>query len=185
LGLTIDPGEADELRRQPPLKEIARRLVTALLDFLPQGPYRLTGHSMHGLYAYEIARQLHAAGHEIEVLALIDSYLWTAARRRHSVAARAAAHIAGLVQQVAAFDRRALASHLRELRNVASTVPARAARAPDGSPVADLAAVLRGAAMNYDPEPSPVPIHFFEAGEQPVGRAAGAASAGPRSQRTG
>jgi thioesterase domain-containing protein len=39
----------------------------------PQGPYRLGGWSMGGVVAYEMARQLRAAGEEVEKLVLIDS----------------------------------------------------------------------------------------------------------------
>jgi acyl-coenzyme A synthetase/AMP-(fatty) acid ligase/thioesterase domain-containing protein/acyl carrier protein len=41
----------------------------------PYGPYRLMGHSFGGLIALEMARQLVAAGEEVESLAILDAYL--------------------------------------------------------------------------------------------------------------
>lgn len=41
----------------------------------PRGPYRLMGHSFGGLVALEMARQLTAAGEEVESLAILDTHL--------------------------------------------------------------------------------------------------------------
>jgi thioesterase domain-containing protein len=40
----------------------------------PSGPYQLGGWSLGGVIAYEIAQQLQAAGQQVQMLALIDSY---------------------------------------------------------------------------------------------------------------
>ena len=50
----------------------ARRAVRAMRSVQPSGPYLLAGHSWGGLVAYEIARQLTAAGDEVAFLGLID-----------------------------------------------------------------------------------------------------------------
>ena len=50
----------------------ARRAVRAIRSVQPSGPYLLAGHSWGGLVAYEIARQLTAAGDEVAFLGLID-----------------------------------------------------------------------------------------------------------------
>ena len=55
------------------IEEMAARYVAELRQVQPQGPYRLGGWSMGGLVAFEMARQLTAAGHEPELLALIDT----------------------------------------------------------------------------------------------------------------
>lgn len=41
----------------------------------PTGPYRLIGHSLGGVVAWEMARRLQAEGHEVALLALLDTYL--------------------------------------------------------------------------------------------------------------
>jgi amino acid adenylation domain-containing protein len=47
--------------------------VDALRDVQPQGPYSLIGYSYGGMLAYEVARQLSAAGDNVELLAIIDT----------------------------------------------------------------------------------------------------------------
>nr|MDP9121156.1 thioesterase domain-containing protein [Acidobacteriota bacterium] len=43
----------------------------------PHGPYRLGGWCVGGLFAYEMTRQLRAAGEEVELLVLIDCHAVT------------------------------------------------------------------------------------------------------------
>jgi acyl-coenzyme A synthetase/AMP-(fatty) acid ligase/thioesterase domain-containing protein len=57
------------------VEHAARRFLRALPRFQPVGPYVLCGYSYGGLVAFEVARRLRAAGHEVQLLALIDSYL--------------------------------------------------------------------------------------------------------------
>ncbi|KJE21691.1 thioesterase of type I polyketide synthase or non-ribosomal peptide synthase like protein [Frankia torreyi] len=58
----------------------ARRHVAELRLLQPVGPYLLVGHSFGGLIALEVARLLRRAGHEVGLLALIDTYLPGTAR---------------------------------------------------------------------------------------------------------
>ncbi|WP_313918702.1 non-ribosomal peptide synthetase [Tahibacter sp.] len=53
---------------------LADRLLPALRERQPQGPYRLAGWSFGGLLAYEIATRLIDDGETVEYLGLIDSY---------------------------------------------------------------------------------------------------------------
>ena len=55
------------------VEDMAARYQTALREFQPEGPYFLGGSSFGGTIAFEMARQLHALGEEIPLLALIDS----------------------------------------------------------------------------------------------------------------
>lgn len=62
--------------RTPPLERIedmATRYVAELRRVQPAGPYHLAGGSMGGMVAYEMARQLVAAGDVVGLLALIDT----------------------------------------------------------------------------------------------------------------
>jgi thioesterase domain-containing protein len=56
------------------LSAMAARYVEAIRRLQPLGPYRLGGWSLGGLIAFEMARQLAAAGQSIERLILIDSF---------------------------------------------------------------------------------------------------------------
>jgi amino acid adenylation domain-containing protein len=53
--------------------EMARDYLAAIREVKPSGPYRLGGWSLGGVIAFEMARQLEAAGETVEPLLLIDS----------------------------------------------------------------------------------------------------------------
>ncbi|WP_329098484.1 thioesterase domain-containing protein [Actinomadura citrea] len=59
----------------PPVEERAARYVRHLLEAQPEGAFRLGGWSFGGVLAYETARQLTAAGREVEFVALFDAGL--------------------------------------------------------------------------------------------------------------
>jgi len=46
-----------------------------IVAFQPQGPYFLGGFSLGGWFAYETARQLQLAGHEVALLAQFDTHI--------------------------------------------------------------------------------------------------------------
>ncbi|MFB9378863.1 AMP-binding protein [Kineococcus gynurae] len=56
------------------VRAIARRHLKVVRARQPEGPYRLAGHSFGGLVALEMAQQLRAAGQEVELLAVLDSF---------------------------------------------------------------------------------------------------------------
>ncbi len=57
------------------LRQMAREYIAEIRMVQPQGPYRLSGWSMGGVIAFEMARQLEADGERIEFLGMIDSYV--------------------------------------------------------------------------------------------------------------
>ena len=52
----------------------AKRNITVIKTVQAQGPYVLAGHSFGGLVALEMAHQLRAAGEQVSLLAVIDSF---------------------------------------------------------------------------------------------------------------
>jgi pimeloyl-ACP methyl ester carboxylesterase len=60
------------------LKEMAAERLSQILDFQPQGPFRLGGHCVGGMVALETARLLAAGGHDVQTVAMIDP-VWTGA----------------------------------------------------------------------------------------------------------
>jgi amino acid adenylation domain-containing protein len=54
------------------IPEMATNYIQEIKTVQPQGPYLLSGFSLGGLIAFEIAQQLQAEGQEIELLALVD-----------------------------------------------------------------------------------------------------------------
>jgi len=55
------------------LEQMAAQYVADMRAVRPAGPYHLLGFSFGGLVAYEIARQLHAQGAEVGLLAMLDT----------------------------------------------------------------------------------------------------------------
>jgi amino acid adenylation domain-containing protein len=69
------PGLEIDTEPETDLVRMASRYVDALRLECPQGPYVLGGWSMGGVVAFEMARQLAAAGHEVPIVFLIDCSL--------------------------------------------------------------------------------------------------------------
>ncbi len=66
-------GLDDELIAGLTIETMAARYVAAVRGVQPAGPYHLGGWSMGGLVAYEMARQLAAAGQAVALLVLFDT----------------------------------------------------------------------------------------------------------------
>src|SRR5262249_55291843 len=58
---------------EPAIERMAARYLEEVRAAQPAGPYALGGWSMGGVVAFEMARQLTAAGETVELLALLDS----------------------------------------------------------------------------------------------------------------
>nr|MBA2405844.1 hypothetical protein [Bdellovibrionales bacterium] len=56
------------------IEEMAHHYINELKSFQPEGPYFLTGSSLGGLIAYEVAYQLSLRGEEVEKLVILDSF---------------------------------------------------------------------------------------------------------------
>ena len=68
----------------PPLtsiEEMAAHYIKALRMVQPQGPYQLGGWSFGGLVAFEMAQQLHQAGEQVSLLAILDARSPTSSNR--------------------------------------------------------------------------------------------------------
>lgn len=61
-------------RDNPTVEQMAAHYIREIREFQPSGPYYVGGSSFGGLVAYEMARQLHAEGQEIAIVALFDTY---------------------------------------------------------------------------------------------------------------
>ena len=55
------------------MEEIAAYYVGEILEQNPQGPFNLAGYSFGGIVAFEMAKQLKAAGREVNMLAIFDT----------------------------------------------------------------------------------------------------------------
>jgi enterobactin synthetase component F len=58
------------------IEQIAADYLEEIRRVQPDGPYRLVGRSLGGLIGHSIVEQMHARGLEVEMLAMIDSYVF-------------------------------------------------------------------------------------------------------------
>src|SRR5206468_12483430 len=68
----LEPYKFESLAVPPTLEAIAAAHIESLRSVQPEGPYLLGGWCNGGLLAYEMARQLHAQGQAVDLLALMD-----------------------------------------------------------------------------------------------------------------
>ncbi len=79
------------------IEEIAAEYLAKIRRIQTHGPYRLLGWSMGGLISHAIAEQLEAEGEVVELLAMMDSYLFKSAiTTDETQEIRAALHFLGL-----------------------------------------------------------------------------------------
>lgn len=67
-------GEDGRRIEHTTVEGIAAHFIRELKQARPKGPYLLCGYSFGGIVAYEMAQQLKAAGEEVPLLALLDTY---------------------------------------------------------------------------------------------------------------
>ncbi|NEW50308.1 amino acid adenylation domain-containing protein [Nocardia cyriacigeorgica] len=68
------PALSEERYLPRSLNEMARRYAAEIRAVQPEGPYRLLGWSLGGVIAHAVATELQAAGHEVTLLAMLDSH---------------------------------------------------------------------------------------------------------------
>jgi amino acid adenylation domain-containing protein len=66
-----DEKESEDL--YAPMEDMAARYILAIQSVQAEGPYLLCGWSFGGFIAYEIAQQLMGLGHEVALLAILDT----------------------------------------------------------------------------------------------------------------
>jgi amino acid adenylation domain-containing protein len=68
----LAPYNFEDIQSIPTVEEMAIAHIQTIRTIQPEGPYLLGGFCNGGLVAYEMARQLHAQGQRIDLLALIE-----------------------------------------------------------------------------------------------------------------
>ena len=71
-------GDAEPLQS---ISEMAQSYTQEILAQQPEGPYRIAGYCLGGTIAFEIARLLEAEGHQVEMVALLDTYNFSQMKR--------------------------------------------------------------------------------------------------------
>ncbi|MEM1181564.1 MAG: condensation domain-containing protein [Acidobacteriota bacterium] len=108
-GLQAPPEPHDEI------ESMARRYLDEVRSVQSQGPYRLGGYCIGGGVAYEMARQLEAAGEQASLLVLIDSV-----PQAHIVDQQAAVPLAGRVKRLLQKDPREMVRSTRDFATQAA-----------------------------------------------------------------
>jgi hypothetical protein len=73
----LDPYDLPRQQTLPTLQEMARTQLQIVRSIQPEGPYLLGGWCNGAVVAYEMARQLQAAGEKLDALILIDASVLT------------------------------------------------------------------------------------------------------------
>ena len=74
-------GLRGDTRLPGSIEEVAADYLMQIRRIQPEGPYRLVGRSLGGLIGHAIAERLLAMGERVELLAMIDSYLFAPGER--------------------------------------------------------------------------------------------------------
>jgi len=130
----IEGSLRDPSGRARTIAEIAADHVAALLEFQPEGPFRLAGFSFGGLVAFEMARLLDDQGRAPEQLALLDVRPPKASLTRSERLLRKVSTVTALV--IPAFHDRSLGQAFRD-RFRKGTVTSDRAALQDGVGVYD------------------------------------------------
>ncbi|HEU4510844.1 MAG TPA: amino acid adenylation domain-containing protein [Pyrinomonadaceae bacterium] len=64
------------------MEDMAALYIEAIRKRQPEGPYLIGGYSSGGIIAFEMAQQLRRQGHEVGLLAMLDSFRMTAEKER-------------------------------------------------------------------------------------------------------
>jgi acetoacetyl-CoA synthetase len=154
------PGLDDEAVAERAVEQMATTYVAHIRTVQHHGPYAICGHSFGGLVAYEMARQLAAAGEAVEPLVLLDPYM----HGRLDIPTRIvqAAWRMGHMRPAQAWSF--FVTRMARIRLVGPSVPARASHelSPAQARVWD---ALTDARNRYQPGPYARPVLFVHAQE--------------------
>ena len=73
IGITLSESDVVSLGSTPSFQNIAAHHVEKILGVQPSGPFFLGGLCLGGIVAYEVASQLRRAGHNVELVILLDA----------------------------------------------------------------------------------------------------------------
>ncbi|MES2713133.1 MAG: condensation domain-containing protein [Pseudomonadota bacterium] len=162
------------------MEEIAARYVALVRRAHPKGPYILLGECVHGVLAYEVARQLRAAGETVSLLAALNmwhpdyvnrlSFIQRWRVRALSVKVNFAEVLAGREKFSEFLGHYSLPHRLGLFRAALAVGLIKAIPARTGAPEhADFLLTLMRARDAYVPPPSDGPMVLMTTADQPHG----------------
>ncbi|HSU68226.1 MAG TPA: amino acid adenylation domain-containing protein, partial [Tepidisphaeraceae bacterium] len=164
-GLDLAGGVQDRI------EDMAAGFLQQVRAIQPGGPYRFAGYSFGGVVAYEMARQLVAAGERVDLVALFDGHT-PGAKRLRPPHERLMIHAGSLLEGGWRGAARYLLERVTRLRHRARPASLRSDDGPpDDSPLADAIRRVGRAAEHafetYRPQPYPGKIVLFRAASRP------------------
>ncbi len=158
--LGLEPGQEPHQT----IEEMAACYLQAIRATQPHGPYRLGGHALGGIVAFEMAQQLAAQGEEVAHLAVIDTlippnathHVWDPPRALENKAAETGNRLDRVIARAAYLVQR------RRLRQVVPPLPGRsAALAAAEKRMRHLRQVAFAARFRYQPQIYPGQITLY------------------------
>jgi thioesterase domain-containing protein len=178
----FDPAEFDQANpgQLPSLAQIASRQIQALRDAQPKGPYMLMGRCANGVLAYEMAQQLRAAGRDVPVVVMIDSFnpsRWRLASRWEAIRRKAQIRLSLLQFHLGNVARLSKGQKVDYMKERLESLKQRWLSKLDGDsdPADDAGQITLSAVRNYDPVVHDGSVILFRARNRAGGHHADAA----------
>jgi thioesterase domain-containing protein len=118
---SVEPKGVDGTATLDTMEELAAYQIEHIRRFRPNGPYLLAGHCSGGILAFEIARQLTAAGQDVPLVAMIGTPGVESFDRFPMVWLRARRHFVGLFTGSLEDRKRYVKNRLERRRMAASS----------------------------------------------------------------
>jgi amino acid adenylation domain-containing protein len=172
------PGPLNDTDELASLDDLVTRLVRMMTEVQPEGPYRVSGWSAGGLFAYAVAERLVMTGRAVEFVGLLDTFHPKLAkpdspRERQFTVLELLARDSG-VPPVTPEALQALREDTEglDLPAFIATCKARAllpetVTAARAEQVESRIALLKRSLAEYVPGPLPVSVHLFVSDETP------------------
>jgi len=163
--MSVDPKGLDGSEPLDSVEALARFAIEEIRRYTPNGPYLIAGHCTGGIVAFEVARQLTAAGHEVPLVALIGTPFPYLFNRIPLVRLRMGRHFRSLLTGSLDDRKRYIRSKLqRRQRQAASD----AAVSPEALAARKrVEAATTAAVRSYTPQYYPGQVDHFVTSDEP------------------
>lgn len=158
----VPPSPFDDSRPVWNVEAVAQYEVKQLLKHSSGGPFLLAGHCAGGYVAFEVARLLRQAGHEVAVVALIDCIYPTPQWPQASRMGRITRHLRSVTTGPWSHRLQYVRTYIgSKLRHVFGLDGAMHAPPPSSSDKMVLVETMRVAIRQYNPGPYDRPLDVF------------------------
>jgi amino acid adenylation domain-containing protein len=172
------PGPLNDPEELASMDDLVTRLVRMITEVQPEGPYRMTGWSAGGIFAYAAAERLVSMGRTVEFVGLLDTFhptlmRETPPRERQFTVLELVARDCGVAPATPeALQELRKETEGMELPGFIAACKARellpeTVTADRAQQVYDRLTLLKRGITGYVPKPLPVSVHLFASDEDP------------------